>query len=143
MQPYVGSVETQLSVLQAHYLLYSFISLTPPPPLQLLPLLLPPAATTAHCNCVEHHAVAHVPLRCRCRALLYPRLCLPSHPHPLPSTESSVSSSAKSSVYCSHDYFEFICFIESVFLANLLLKMMLTYVDGDIISKNQNRYNRE
>jgi hypothetical protein len=41
----------------------------------------------------------------------------------------------KSSVYCSRDYFEFICFVESVFLANLSLKMMLAYVDGDIISK--------
>ncbi len=28
----------------------------------------------------------------------------------------------KSSVYCSRDYFEFICFVESVYLANLSLK---------------------
>jgi hypothetical protein len=41
----------------------------------------------------------------------------------------------KSSVYCSRDYFEFICFVESVFFANLSLKMMLAYVDGDIISQ--------
>ncbi len=36
------------------------------------------------------------------------------------------------SVYCSHDYFEFVCFIESVYLANLSLKMMMTYTGGDI-----------
>jgi hypothetical protein len=41
----------------------------------------------------------------------------------------------RSLVYCSLAYFEFICFVESVFLANLSLKMMLTYVDGDIISQ--------
>jgi hypothetical protein len=41
----------------------------------------------------------------------------------------------KSSVYCLHAYFEFICFVESVFLANLLLKMMLAYIGGDIMSQ--------
>jgi hypothetical protein len=40
-----------------------------------------------------------------------------------------------SSVYCSHDYFEFICFVESVYLANLTLKMMMEYTDGDIIAR--------
>ncbi len=38
------------------------------------------------------------------------------------------------SVYCSCDYFEFICIIESVYLANLLLKMIMAYADGDIIA---------
>jgi hypothetical protein len=41
----------------------------------------------------------------------------------------------KSLVYCLRAYFEFICFVKSVFLANLSLKMMLAYVDGDIISQ--------
>ncbi len=41
----------------------------------------------------------------------------------------------KSLVYCSRAYFEFICFVESVFLANLSLKMMLAYVEGDITSQ--------
>jgi hypothetical protein len=35
----------------------------------------------------------------------------------------------------SHNYFVFICFIESVYLANLFLKMMMAYTDGDIISQ--------
>ncbi len=86
MQPYVGSVDTQLRILQAHYLLYLFISLTPPLLSQPLPLLPPPAAPTACRNRVEHHAVAHVPLCCCCHTILHPWLCLPSHPHPLPST---------------------------------------------------------
>ncbi len=38
------------------------------------------------------------------------------------------------SVYCSHDYFEFICIVECVYLANLLLKMMMAYANGDIIA---------
>jgi hypothetical protein len=38
------------------------------------------------------------------------------------------------SVYCSHDYFVFICFVKSVYLANLSLKMMMAYADGDIIA---------
>jgi hypothetical protein len=40
-----------------------------------------------------------------------------------------------SSVYCSHDYFEFICSFESVYLANLTLKMIMAYADGDIIAR--------
>ncbi len=40
-----------------------------------------------------------------------------------------------SSVYCSRDYFKFICFVESVYLANLTLKMMMAYADGDIIAR--------
>jgi hypothetical protein len=36
--------------------------------------------------------------------------------------------------YCTLEYFEFICFVESVFLSNLSLEMMLAYPDGDIIS---------
>jgi hypothetical protein len=37
-------------------------------------------------------------------------------------------------VYCTKQYFEFICFVESVYLANQSLKMMLAYKDGNIIS---------
>ena len=39
--------------------------------------------------------------------------------------------------YCTLEYFEFICFVESVFLANLSLEMMLAYpdADGDIIAE--------
>jgi len=36
-------------------------------------------------------------------------------------------------VYSSKDYFEFICFVETVYLANLTLKMMRAYADGDIV----------
>jgi hypothetical protein len=36
-------------------------------------------------------------------------------------------------VYCSREYFDFICCIESIFLANLTLKMMLAYNNGDIV----------
>ena len=39
------------------------------------------------------------------------------------------------SVYCSRMYFDFVCFVESTYLANLTLKMMMAYNDGDIISK--------
>jgi hypothetical protein len=46
----------------------------------------------------------------------------------------------RASVYCSRGYFDFVCFIESTYLANLMLKMMMAYNDGDIISKNQVRY---
>jgi hypothetical protein len=38
-------------------------------------------------------------------------------------------------VYCSREYFDFLCFVESTSLANLMLKMMMAYNDGDIISK--------
>jgi hypothetical protein len=38
-------------------------------------------------------------------------------------------------VYCSCEYFDFVCLVESTYLANLTLKMMLVYNDGDIISK--------
>ena len=38
-------------------------------------------------------------------------------------------------MYCSRDYFEFICFVESVYLANLSLKMTMAYADGDIIAQ--------
>lgn len=40
----------------------------------------------------------------------------------------------KLSVYCTQQYFEFICFVESIFLANLILDMMLAYNNGNIIS---------
>jgi hypothetical protein len=39
-----------------------------------------------------------------------------------------------SSVYCSCDFFEFICIVECVYLSNLSLKMMMAYADGDIIA---------
>jgi hypothetical protein len=39
------------------------------------------------------------------------------------------------SVYCSREYFGIICLIERIFLANLTLKMMLAYNDGNIVAK--------
>jgi len=41
----------------------------------------------------------------------------------------------RSSVYCLREYFEFILIVESVFLVNLSLKMMLAYNHGDIVAK--------
>ena len=41
----------------------------------------------------------------------------------------------RASVYCSRECFDFVCFVESTHLANLTLKMMMAYNDGDIISK--------
>ena len=41
----------------------------------------------------------------------------------------------RASVYCSREYFGFICLIENIFLANLTLKMMLAYNDGNIVAK--------
>ncbi len=41
----------------------------------------------------------------------------------------------RASVYCSREYFDFICRVESIFLANLTLKMMLAYNDGDIVTR--------
>ncbi len=41
----------------------------------------------------------------------------------------------RASVYCSREYFDFVCFVEGTYLANLTLKMMIAYNDGDIISK--------
>jgi len=38
-------------------------------------------------------------------------------------------------VYCLREYFDFVCFVESTYLANLMLQMMMAYNDGDIISK--------
>ena len=40
----------------------------------------------------------------------------------------------KSLVYCTKQYFELICFVESVYLADWPLKMMLAYKDDNIIS---------
>jgi hypothetical protein len=40
----------------------------------------------------------------------------------------------KLSVYCTQQYFEFICFVEIVYFANLSLKMMSADKDGNIIS---------
>jgi hypothetical protein len=41
----------------------------------------------------------------------------------------------RASVYCSREHFDFILIVESVFLANLSLKMMLAYNDGDIVAR--------
>ena len=41
----------------------------------------------------------------------------------------------RASVYCSRECFDFVCFVESTYLANLTLKMMMAYNDGDTISK--------
>jgi hypothetical protein len=38
-------------------------------------------------------------------------------------------------VYCKCNYFDFICLVESVYLANLTLKMMLAYNDGNIVNR--------
>jgi hypothetical protein len=38
-------------------------------------------------------------------------------------------------IYCSREYFDFICRVESIFLANLTLKMMLAYNNGDIVAR--------
>ena len=37
--------------------------------------------------------------------------------------------------FCTCKYFDFICRVESIFLANLMLKMMLAYSNGDIVTK--------
>ena len=41
----------------------------------------------------------------------------------------------RASVYCTREYVDFLCCIESIFLANLMLKMMLAYSDGDIVTR--------
>jgi hypothetical protein len=41
----------------------------------------------------------------------------------------------RASVYCTREYFDFLCCIESIVLANLTLKMMLAYSDGDIVTR--------
>ena len=38
-------------------------------------------------------------------------------------------------IYCTKQYYDFICLVESVYLANLTLKMMVAYDDGNIISR--------
>lgn len=38
-------------------------------------------------------------------------------------------------IYCTREYYDFICMVESVYLANLTLKMMLAYDDGNIIAR--------
>ena len=50
---------------------------------------------------------------------------------PISIVEKRKQRSAK--VYCSEEYFDFICFVESVYLSNLSLKMMRAYADGNII----------
>jgi hypothetical protein len=39
-----------------------------------------------------------------------------------------------SSMYCTQQYFDFICFVESIYLANLTLDMMMAHNGGTIIS---------
>ena len=43
----------------------------------------------------------------------------------------------RASVYCTREYFYFICVIESIYLTNLTLKMMMAYNDGNIVAKNK------
>lgn len=38
-------------------------------------------------------------------------------------------------VFCSKDFFDFICYVETVYLSNLTLKMMQAYSNGDILQK--------
>jgi hypothetical protein len=38
-------------------------------------------------------------------------------------------------VFCTQEYFGFVCLVESIFLAKLTLKMMLAYNDGDIVAR--------
>jgi len=40
---------------------------------------------------------------------------------------------SRAKIFCSKKYYEFICCVESFYLANLTLEMMLAYADGDII----------
>jgi hypothetical protein len=37
-------------------------------------------------------------------------------------------------VYCTRKYLDFICLVESIYLANLTLKMMLAYNNGNIVN---------
>jgi hypothetical protein len=37
-------------------------------------------------------------------------------------------------VYCTHEYFDFVCLVESIYLANLTLKMMLAYNNDNIVN---------
>jgi hypothetical protein len=41
----------------------------------------------------------------------------------------------RASVFCIRGYFDFLCCIESIFLANLTLKMMWVYSNGDIVTR--------
>ena len=38
------------------------------------------------------------------------------------------------SVYCTHNYFDFVCLVESIFLANPMVEMMLAHNNGDIVA---------
>jgi hypothetical protein len=42
-------------------------------------------------------------------------------------------------VCCTLEYFEYICFVETVYLENLSLEMMLAYNNGDIVAAIKNR----
>jgi hypothetical protein len=37
-------------------------------------------------------------------------------------------------VHCTWEYFDFICLVEGIYLADLTLKMMLAYNDGNIVT---------
>ena len=37
-------------------------------------------------------------------------------------------------MFCSKHYFEFICFVDSTYLHNLTLEMMMAYAHGDLIN---------
>ena len=39
----------------------------------------------------------------------------------------------RAKMFCTKSYYKFICFVESVYLENLNVKMMMAYSDGDII----------
>ena len=56
-----------------------------------------------------------------------------SNAYPTGLVERRKRSSAK--IYCSEEYFNFICFVESVYLSNLMLQMMRAHADGDIVDK--------
>ena len=40
----------------------------------------------------------------------------------------------RSLIFCSKKYYEFICVVESTYIQNLTLKMMLAYADGDLVN---------
>mmetsp|Transcript_12557 Transcript_12557/g.18937 ORF Transcript_12557/g.18937 Transcript_12557/m.18937 type:complete len:219 (+) Transcript_12557:1-657(+) len=40
----------------------------------------------------------------------------------------------RSLIFCSKEYYSFICVIESTYVQNLTLKMMLAYTDGDLVN---------
>ncbi len=45
----------------------------------------------------------------------------------------------RASVYYTQEYFDFLCLVESIFVANLMLTMMLAYNDGNIVAMIKTR----